>query len=637
MGELVTTIHYSPVCDIAVLIICVTLIANMSDSIIYDKRESFNLFRYAIICLIVAIISKLCFETLYKNYFNEIPRFTYYLLNDISIIAYIYQLSTYTKYLYSLLDINGRNIVNILNIGGLLVGIVLTVTGPFTGLGMYITEDYTLYRHSSCVDTFAFVHIYFVILIANLLVYNRKSIMEMLYMNLITTMCICIIIIATSSITGTQSLLSVTFLIPLLTVITNVYSNQFDIVAGAYNYQTFIDDVKTYNKKGTDFTIISITFINLSDETLLEMKAKLFNFYAGYIKHGKLYKLNNNRYTLTFKKKYNEATEIAIKSITGVLKLIANSYMADYKIVAIRDANCIRYQSEYFSIIDYFERRENNCDIHCIDSKDIETFREDNIIINEVQHISHEGLLDTNIVKAYYQPIYNTKEKRFKTAEALMRMEIPGIGFIYPDKFIKVAEDAGIIHTLSLIMLNKVCIEIKKLINDGYDIDRISVNFSIIELREESFLNDIKSIIDYNGIPYNKIAIEITESRNDNDFDLVRSKISELKAMGMNIYLDDFGTGYSNIERIMRLPLDTIKFDRSMLLLLHESADYKYLVRAMTRIFSDLKYTILFEGVETDIDEITCTDMNVEYLQGYKYSKPIPIDDLRKFLHKVQQ
>lgn len=216
-----------------------------------------------------------------------------------------------------------------------------------------------------------------------------------------------------------------------------------------------------------------------------------------------------------------------------------------------------------------------------------------------------------------------------------MRMEIHGIGFIYPDRFIKVAEDAGIIHTLSLIMLNKVCIEIKKLINDGYDIDRISVNFSIIELREESFLNDIKSIIDYNGIPYNKIAIEITESRNDNDFDLVRSKISELKAIGMNIYLDDFGTGYSNIERIMRLPLDTIKFDRSMLLLLHERADYKYLVRAMTRIFSDLKYTILFEGVETDIDEITCTDMNVEYLQGYKYSKPIPIDDLRKFLHKV--
>ena len=161
------------------------------------------------------------------------------------------------------------------------------------------------------------------------------------------------------------------------------------------------------------------------------------------------------------------------------------------------------------------------------------------------------------------------------------------------------------------------------------------MNVSIIELREESFLKDIKSIIDYNGIPYNKIAIEITESRNDNDFDLVRSKISELKAMGMNIYLDDFGTGYSNIERIMRLPLDTIKFDRSMLLLLHESADYKYLVRAMTRIFSDLKYTILFEGVETDIDEITCTDMNVEYLQGYKYSKPIPIEDLRKFLHKV--
>ena len=637
MGELVTTITYSPVCDIAVLIICITLLVNMSDSILYDKRESFNLFRSAIICLIVAIISKLCLETLYKNLFNDIPRFVYYLLNDISKIAYICQLSTYIKYLYSLLDMNGKSIVKILNIGGLLVGEVLTVTSPFTGLGMYIADDYTIYRHTSGVDTFTFVHIYFVVLIANLLIYNRKSIMEMLYMNLITTMCICIIIIAISVIKGTQSFLSVTFLIPLLTVITNVYSNQFDIVAGAYNYQTFIDDIKTYNKKGIDFTIINITFINLSDESLMEMKSKLFNFYDEYVKHGKLYKLNNNRYVLTFTKKDNEVTEIAVQQITKSLKSITNTYRASYKIIVAKDANCISSQSEYFSIIDYFEKREDTDSINCIDNKDIKTFRENSIIINEIQHISHEGLLDTNIVKAYYQPIYNTKEKVFKTAEALMRMDIPGIGFMYPDRFIKVAEDAGIIHKLSLIMLNKVCIEIKKLINDGYDIDRISVNFSILELREETFLDDIKSIIDSNNIPYNKIAIEITESRNDNDFDLVHSKIRELKDMGMNIYLDDFGTGYSNIERIMRLPLDTIKFDRSMLLLLHESADYKYLVSTMTRLFSDLKYTILFEGVETDIDEMTCTDMNAEYLQGYKYSKPIQIEDLRKFLHKVQQ
>ena len=634
MGQFVTNITYTPAADIAVLILCIAMLLTIGESIHYRKYNSFDIFKTAVVALIIAVAARLMFEKLYHTYFDSVPIFVYYALNDINKIAYYCQLSIYIAYMYSLLNIKGRNIVKLFNVSGILLGTISTILEPITGLGMYIAEDYTIYKHVASVDTFTIIHIYYIILIMNILVYNRKNIMNRLYNILITILALDIIILSVSNIKNTESFISITFLIPLVAVMFNVHSNPFDIISGSYNYSTLLEKVDLYKKKDIPFTLVCITFINLSDETMRDMQSKLFNFYDGYIERGKLYKLNNNRFILAFKDINNTNIDESVSSIADIIKMIANSYKADYKITVFKKADGMKSSAEYLDIIDYFERREDIDTIHWITDEDTESFRDNKIIVNEIQHIPQELMLDTDIIKAYCQPIYNVEKKQFATAEALMRMEIPELGMIYPDRFIKVAEESGIIHKLSMIILNKVCKEIKQLLIEGYDIDRISVNFSVMELREKTFVEDIKRIIDNNGIPYSKIGIELTETKTDKDFELIQTKVGKLKELGMCIYLDDFGTGYSNIERIMKLPLDTIKFDRSMLLLSHENEEYKYIVANTAKMFSKLNYTILFEGVETDNDEEICKLMQAEYLQGFKYSKPVPIERIREFLTK---
>ena len=215
--------------------------------------------------------------------------------------------------------------------------------------------------------------------------------------------------------------------------------------------------------------------------------------------------------------------------------------------------------------------------------------------------------------------------------EALCRWIHEG-RFIFPDQFIPIAEQTGHIHTLSLIILNKTCAAIRSMLERGYDIQRISVNFSTLDVRYDSFCSDVQQIISRNQIPFTKVAIEITESRSEADFNIMKSKVLELQKLGIKFYLDDFGTGYSNFERIMEIPFDIIKFDRSMTIECAKNETSFYMVSTFANMFSQLHYAVLFEGIENDMDELNCVRMSAKYLQGYKYSKPIPIEELANFL-----
>ena len=153
-------------------------------------------------------------------------------------------------------------------------------------------------------------------------------------------------------------------------------------------------------------------------------------------------------------------------------------------------------------------------------------------------------------------------------------------------------------------------------------------------IREKEFSDNVKKILAMSGIPFEKIAIEITESQNERDFSIVEEKIKELKKSGITFYLDDFGTGYSNFERIMELPFDIIKFDKSMVVAARGDAKSETMVSYLAHMFTDMNYAVLYEGIEDDVDEDLASRMYARYLQGYKYSKPIPIEDLTNFFVK---
>ena len=252
--------------------------------------------------------------------------------------------------------------------------------------------------------------------------------------------------------------------------------------------------------------------------------------------------------------------------------------------------------------------------------------------MSQLEDIFDKKDLNDPRVIPFSQPVYNVTTKSYDTAEALMRLNLPKKGMIYPDFFIPLAEEYNYIHQLSLIILNKTCKLIKRFTDEGKKLTRISVNFSMQELRDDNFAKDIIEIIEMNNIPYHMIAIELTESQNDEDFELVKSRIDELRKYGIKFYLDDFGTGYSNFDRIMELPFDIIKFDRSLVIESAKDKSSEYMVETFAGMFKNLKYRVLYEGIEDTSDEDRCINMHAEFLQGYKYSRPINMKELDGFL-----
>ena len=161
---------------------------------------------------------------------------------------------------------------------------------------------------------------------------------------------------------------------------------------------------------------------------------------------------------------------------------------------------------------------------------------------------------------------------------------------------------------------------------------RISVNISYIQVLKSNIISDILQVIEQHQVDPSKVIIELTES----GLLLADSRIAKLwnrlKEKGIQLALDDFGTGYSNFDRILSLKLDVVKFDRSLLLMADQDANSRFMLDYFSTAFERLGYKVLYEGVETDAQEELCIISHADYLQGYKFSKPIPIEELPRFL-----
>ena len=305
-----------------------------------------------------------------------------------------------------------------------------------------------------------------------------------------------------------------------------------------------------------------------------------------------------------------------------------------YKIVIGESIEEISSKNEYVSLIHSVERNMAENTVQKIGPDEIGIFNRDEYILQELTDIFKNKDLDDPRVLTYCQPVFNIRTGRFDTAEALMRLQLENMGMVAPDRFIPLAEKYGYIHVLTLIILNKTCRELCRITEEGYSIDRISVNISVSELKDENFCGDIVRVIERNNVPGGKIALELTESGSEANFVIMNEKIEQLRQKGIRFYLDDFGTGYSNMERIMEIPFDIIKFDRSLVVASGMSKRSEKTVKNLAHMFKDMEYSILFEGVEDALDEERCRNMYASYLQGFKYSRPIPISQLRNFLYQ---
>lgn len=508
---------------------------------------------------------------------------------------------------------------------------LLDILGTITHYGFYVETDGTV--HSSFnVYTIAFM----MIVTANfyLLIYYRGRTIRQVSTGLLCVNALAIMIMAIQGIHGQSSFTSIACFLPVIGIFYMFHANPFDLKTGAASDSYLLhalDSARDHNRPLVIMTCLISGFSRALEESK-EFRTEYYQFFRQNVRKGIVYRVDKDRLILTFPKVHGEQQK---KSIEKILEDFTNCHVRfklDYRIIVMETTPDIQNSADYIRIIQDIELTMPINGVHYVDELDLEHFYGGSYILSELEDISRKKDLNDERVLVYCQPVYNIVTHRYDTAEALMRLRLPKTGMTPPDQFIPIAEQYNHIHTLSMIILNKTCAAVRSMIEQGVEFKRVSVNFSTLDLRYDSFSEEVQSIIMRNQIPFNKIAIEITESRNEADFHIMKEKVEQLQKLGIKFYLDDFGTGYSNFERIMEIPFDIIKFDRSLTIESGRSESSYYMVSTFASMFSTLRYAVLFEGIEDEKSEDSCVQMGAQYLQGYKYSKPIPIEDLAGFL-----
>ena len=240
--------------------------------------------------------------------------------------------------------------------------------------------------------------------------------------------------------------------------------------------------------------------------------------------------------------------------------------------------------------------------------------------------------IEQNWIAVYFQPIYSTKEDRFTSAEALVRITDEDGRVVPPYDFVWVAEKNGMMLRLGEIIFEKVCQFIRDYKPEQYGIEYIEVNLSAIQCAYELFADHYIEIMERYGVRPEFINLEITETATLGAKKVVLANMQKLLDYGVTFSLDDFGTGQSNLNYIVDMPVQIVKFDRTMINSYFENGKAKYVMDAAMHMIHGMELEIVAEGIETKEQYDTMRALGISYIQGYYFSKPIPEQDFIKFV-----
>lgn len=232
----------------------------------------------------------------------------------------------------------------------------------------------------------------------------------------------------------------------------------------------------------------------------------------------------------------------------------------------------------------------------------------------------------------HYQPKVDLRSARVVGAEALVRWQKPGHGWVYPADFIPVAEDSGLIVPLSKWVLAEACRQTRAWQVAGLPPIRVSVNTSPIDFRQRDFVEGVEQVLAQTGLGPEWLELEITEGVLMQNIDATMTALARLKALGTRLAIDDFGTGYSSLSYLRRFPIDVLKIDQSFIRGLSDNHNDATLVSAIISLGKTLGLNVIAEGIETAGQLAFLKAHHCEEGQGYFFSKALPADAFARLL-----
>lgn len=380
------------------------------------------------------------------------------------------------------------------------------------------------------------------------------------------------------------------------------------------------------------------------NEFLKALSASMLNVVKNHHIDNEVFVLNNNEYGV----KLNTDDVEDAKFLCEKLKICFSGFKVGNVLISINSRMCIiripddftdngRIESKKIDMEDAVSNFIENFDqkfpgdVNPIILRDF-TGEKDFIVKNNIDSIL-ERALENRKFKMYYQPIYSLKEKKFVSAEALIRLEDEEFGFISPSIFIPAAESNGIIYRIGEFVIEDVCHFFAKNNLSELGIHYLEVNLSTAQCIETNLADNIFKITQEYKIKPEQINLEITEGAADINPVIFMNNILKLKKRGFNFSLDDYGTGYSNIERLTNLPLSIVKMDKRFVDGV-ENPKMRCSIENTVRMFKDpvMNTKIVVEGIEEENVLEIFRNLGCDYIQGYYFSKPLPGDEFIEFL-----
>jgi diguanylate cyclase (GGDEF)-like protein/PAS domain S-box-containing protein len=239
---------------------------------------------------------------------------------------------------------------------------------------------------------------------------------------------------------------------------------------------------------------------------------------------------------------------------------------------------------------------------------------------------SLRAALDKNEFVLYYQPQYRASDKKIMGFEALVRWNSESMGIVAPSEFIPIAEETHLIIPLGEWILEEAVKFIKKLHQRGYTDLIMSVNISGIQFIQKEFAEFVINLIKKYDLPPQNLELEITESVMMRSMDNVINNIRKVRKEGIKIALDDFGTGYSSLNYLTKIPINTLKIDKTFIDDIGLKKERSLLIESIVEIGHGLGLSIVAEGVETEAQYTYLLERKCERIQGYFFSKPLSED-----------
>lgn len=247
------------------------------------------------------------------------------------------------------------------------------------------------------------------------------------------------------------------------------------------------------------------------------------------------------------------------------------------------------------------------------------------------------GAVDRNELHLVHQPILNIQTGELTGLESLLRWDHSKFGLVYPNDFIPLSEESGVIVPVGAWVLENACRnvrEFRQLRDDPSNLS-VSVNVSKRQLLDADFIGYLNDTLDRYQLSGEELNIEITESVVMDNPEQIADKLSQIKQLGIGIHMDDFGTGHSSLSCLHRFPIDVLKIDQSFVSTMDSNPEYEAIVFAIISLAHNLNVKVIAEGIETEQQLQQLRDLGCDYGQGYFFAKPKPTSEIASVLAEM--